>query len=57
MAVIGDDALETRNFQRIAGIGWFWVDVLHVKAAELKRVGVLQGLLERIRLNLRSEVK
>jgi hypothetical protein len=30
---------------------WFLVCVLHVKAAELKRMGVLQGLSEWPRLN------
>jgi hypothetical protein len=35
---------------------WFLVDMLHMKAAELKRVGVLQKLSESLRLNLRRGI-
>jgi hypothetical protein len=46
VAPIGDDTRDTRASQRVSYIPWFLVDVLHVKATELKRTGVLQGLSE-----------
>jgi hypothetical protein len=44
VARIGDDAPETRVSQRIACVPSLLGDVFHVKAGELKRTGVLQGL-------------
>jgi hypothetical protein len=46
VAPVGDDARQTRVSQRVFYIWWLLVDVLHVKAAELKRTGVVQGLSE-----------
>jgi hypothetical protein len=55
--LIGDDARETRVSQRVTCIPWLLVDVLPMKAAELKRTGVLPSLLDSLHMKLRCEVK
>jgi hypothetical protein len=57
VALIGDDGRQTEVSPRIVWLSWFYVDGLHVKAAELKRTGDQKGLFESLRLNLRCDVK
>jgi hypothetical protein len=46
VAPIEDDVRKIPVSQRVLRIPWFLVNILHMKDAELKRTGVLQGLLE-----------
>jgi hypothetical protein len=46
VAPIGDDVRKPPVSQRVVRIPWFLVNMLHMKDAELKITGVLQGLPE-----------
>jgi hypothetical protein len=57
LTVSQDNAGQTRVSDKVVCISWFSVDVLHMKAAELKRTGILQGLSEQLRRTRRCEMK